>query len=130
MIHKFKELKVFDIKEKIHKHTRGKFWAYNNQFFFFQSARAGDPHTHQISNVDPHHEGLYTCVVGNGKNSSDFFFCQAIKNKNGLFGHPPFIKHSILRTNLLQNFKHISSVMLWFYWLEFIAWLELNIQSE
>jgi len=30
-----------------------------------KSARAGDPHTHQISNVDPHHEGLYTCVVGN-----------------------------------------------------------------
>eukprot|EP00090_Calanus_glacialis_P001710 TRINITY_DN11240_c0_g1_i2.p1 TRINITY_DN11240_c0_g1~~TRINITY_DN11240_c0_g1_i2.p1 ORF type:complete len:142 (-),score=35.50 TRINITY_DN11240_c0_g1_i2:362-787(-) len=30
-----------------------------------KSARAGDPHTHQISNVDPDHEGTYTCVVGN-----------------------------------------------------------------
>jgi len=30
-----------------------------------KSARAGDPHTHQITNVDPQHEGLYTCVVGN-----------------------------------------------------------------
>ena len=33
----------------------------------FQSAMHGDPHTHQIRNVDPHHEGLYTCVVGNGE---------------------------------------------------------------
>ena len=31
-----------------------------------QSARHGDPHTHTIENVDLDHEGLYTCVVGNG----------------------------------------------------------------
>ena len=33
----------------------------------FQSARHGDPHTHTIDNVDLDHEGLYTCVVGNGE---------------------------------------------------------------
>ena len=32
-----------------------------------QSARYGDPHVHQIERVYPHHEGLYTCVVGNGE---------------------------------------------------------------
>ena len=26
----------------------------------------GDPHTHMIQRVQPFHEGLYTCVVGNG----------------------------------------------------------------
>ena len=31
------------------------------------TARTGDPHTHQIERVNPRHEGLYTCVVGNGK---------------------------------------------------------------
>ena len=36
-------------------------------FFSFQSARRGDPHTHVIENVDLDHEGLYTCVVGNGE---------------------------------------------------------------
>ena len=34
---------------------------------YFQSARHGDPHTHTIDNVDLDHEGLYTCVVGNGE---------------------------------------------------------------
>lgn len=34
---------------------------------YLQSARHGDPHTHTIDNVDLDHEGLYTCVVGNGK---------------------------------------------------------------
>ena len=33
----------------------------------FQSARHGDPHVHQIERVYPHHEGVYTCVVGNGE---------------------------------------------------------------
>ena len=33
----------------------------------FQNARTrGDPHTHSIQRVHPLHEGLYTCVVGNG----------------------------------------------------------------
>ena len=31
------------------------------------TARTGDPHTHQIERVNPRHEGLYTCVVGNGR---------------------------------------------------------------
>ena len=35
--------------------------------FYRQNAREGDPHTHQISRVSPDHEGLYTCVVGNGE---------------------------------------------------------------
>jgi len=30
-----------------------------------KSARVGDPHTHQITRVQPNDEGLYTCVVGN-----------------------------------------------------------------
>lgn len=30
-----------------------------------KSARVGDPNIHEISQVRPHHEGLYTCVVGN-----------------------------------------------------------------
>ena len=34
----------------------------------FQSARSSrDPHTHEISRVEARDEGLYTCVVGNGK---------------------------------------------------------------
>ena len=37
-------------------------------FAVFQSARVGDPNIHEISRVRPHHEGLYTCVVGNGEN--------------------------------------------------------------
>ena len=37
------------------------------RWFALQSARYGDPHVHQIERVFPHHEGLYTCVVGNGK---------------------------------------------------------------
>ena len=33
----------------------------------FQNARTrGDPHTHSIQRVQQFHEGLYTCVVGNG----------------------------------------------------------------
>jgi hypothetical protein len=36
-------------------------------FFIFQTAKSGDPHTHIIQRVEPTHEGLYTCVAGNGK---------------------------------------------------------------
>ena len=32
-----------------------------------QSARYGDPHVHEIDRVHQQHEGVYTCVVGNGK---------------------------------------------------------------
>ena len=35
-----------------------------------QSARYGDPHVHEIDRVHPQHEGVYTCVVGNGKINS------------------------------------------------------------
>ena len=35
--------------------------------FLLQSARYGDPHVHEIDRVHPQHEGVYTCVVGNGK---------------------------------------------------------------
>jgi hypothetical protein len=35
--------------------------------FLMQTARSGDPHTHIIQRVEPTHEGLYTCVAGNGK---------------------------------------------------------------
>jgi len=35
-----------------------------------KSARHGDPHTHTIDNVDLDHEGLYTCVVGNGESAN------------------------------------------------------------
>ena len=41
---------------------------------FFQNARTrGDPHTHSIQRVQQFHEGLYTCVVGNGINSQHRF---------------------------------------------------------
>jgi len=30
-----------------------------------KTARSGDPHTHIIQNVEPNHEGTYTCVAGN-----------------------------------------------------------------
>ena len=34
--------------------------------FLIQSARVGDPHTHEIARVQPNDQGTYTCVVGNG----------------------------------------------------------------
>ena len=37
---------------------------------FIKSARVGDPHTHEIAQVQPNDQGTYTCVVGNGKNKS------------------------------------------------------------
>ena len=42
-----------------------------NLLTLLQSARHGDPHTHTIDNVDLDHEGLYTCVVGNGEWQTD-----------------------------------------------------------
>merc|ERR1719412_3328161 len=45
-----------------------------------KNAREGDPHTHHISRVSPDHEGLYTCVVGNGESpvlSAHMIYTQA-----------------------------------------------------
>ena len=56
--------------------------------FYRQNAREGDPHTHQISRVSPDHEGLYTCVVGNGESS------HMIYTQLGLAPALPNLSHS------------------------------------
>ena len=71
-------------KLEIHKYTKNKYpnlknmnvqikniqikkYEYTNNKNPFQNARTrGDPHTHSIQRVQQFHEGLYTCVVGNG----------------------------------------------------------------
>jgi len=50
-----------------------------------KSARNGDPHTHEISNVDPQHEGLYTCVVGNVLGRAEASAYLQVNSCSGIF---------------------------------------------
>jgi len=50
-----------------------------------KSARYGDPHVHEISRVQPQHEGVYTCVIGNVLgNAEASAYLQVNSGTNGL----------------------------------------------
>jgi len=68
-----------------------------------KSARVGDPHTHEISRVSVHDEGLYTCVVGNvlGKAEASAY----LQVNSGCLG-------SIQRNKDLAAIEHFLSMVL------------------
>ena len=77
---------------------------------FFQNARTrGDPHTHSIQRVQQFHEGLYTCVVGNGINSKHRYLSistpsiniATLSTRDWHFGFETFA--NFLRVSVLEN---------------------------